>query len=305
MDIEDGVLRCPQCNWEIEDEAWGCYHCGFRDDMDDDESSDGIIWADYDESTGMSEYDDEDEVEDGFGDADDDFYEHDPLGHLNRDRPGEENSPPHLDDFASARDETLYSDYSGAYDSDEIGSLIEDDEAEEGRDGDEEIPDSQDEDYRPPFHGTDRPVPDSEDEDRHPRGDSVSDESTVVGGPGYSIRDLHDDVQTGPSDSEASSPYHDAHERTGDEEEEEEEDSQADDDEDPYEPAPQAARGNGWRAPRALGLPEDFALRSLDQFARTWEDDRDAGGASARGVSVSDDSDMSPPPHGRDVSEEL
>lgn len=62
----DGVDRCPQCNWEVEDGM--CAHCGFHfddlsvdydsdeltDSMDEDEELDGELEAEYDDDPALA-----------------------------------------------------------------------------------------------------------------------------------------------------------------------------------------------------------------------------------------------------------
>ncbi|KAL4873211.1 hypothetical protein BDV12DRAFT_98739 [Aspergillus spectabilis] len=66
VDLEDGVVRCPQCSWEMEETF--CGHCGFGHD---DDSMSGTDWrTDSEMNSDMTDdpYDDEDEeIEDGFG----------------------------------------------------------------------------------------------------------------------------------------------------------------------------------------------------------------------------------------------
>ncbi|KAL2833434.1 hypothetical protein BDW59DRAFT_156929 [Aspergillus cavernicola] len=75
-DLEDGVVRCPQCSWEL-DEA-GCVNCGYR--HDDDSMSDTDWRSDSEENSVMTDdpYDDVDvdvdvdldeDVDDGFARA--------------------------------------------------------------------------------------------------------------------------------------------------------------------------------------------------------------------------------------------
>lgn len=64
-DIEDNVLRCPLCSWELEEDST-CVQCGYRVTHED-----GDRWSDPEDNSEMSDYFDED-VEDAF-DAIDDF----------------------------------------------------------------------------------------------------------------------------------------------------------------------------------------------------------------------------------------
>ncbi|EAW10214.1 uncharacterized protein ACLA_046800 [Aspergillus clavatus NRRL 1] len=57
IDVEDGVVRCPRCSWELEDDA-GCAQCGYRqDDRSDTDASDSIEdWTDSEENSEMTDY---------------------------------------------------------------------------------------------------------------------------------------------------------------------------------------------------------------------------------------------------------
>ncbi|PKX93055.1 uncharacterized protein P174DRAFT_505087 [Aspergillus novofumigatus IBT 16806] len=67
IDVEDNVIRCPRCSWELEDDA-GCAQCGYlRDDQSVSDASDSVTgWTEEDENSEMTDYYD-DEVEVGFG----------------------------------------------------------------------------------------------------------------------------------------------------------------------------------------------------------------------------------------------
>lgn len=62
-DLEDDVLRCPECSWELEEGA--CLHCGYSLDEEDEdfdsmtapESRDGM--SEVDENSEMTDYDDD------------------------------------------------------------------------------------------------------------------------------------------------------------------------------------------------------------------------------------------------------
>lgn len=68
VDVDDGVVRCPGCAWELED-GEQCENCGWRyrpdEDRTDYSGTDDLSETDFD-----SMYDDE--AEDGFGGIDDD-----------------------------------------------------------------------------------------------------------------------------------------------------------------------------------------------------------------------------------------
>ncbi|KAF7160592.1 hypothetical protein CNMCM5623_006213 [Aspergillus felis] len=67
IDVEDNVIRCPRCSWELEDDA-GCAQCGYlRDDQSISDVSDSVTgWTEEEENSEMTDYYD-DEVEVGFG----------------------------------------------------------------------------------------------------------------------------------------------------------------------------------------------------------------------------------------------
>ncbi|OJJ71325.1 hypothetical protein ASPBRDRAFT_196836 [Aspergillus brasiliensis CBS 101740] len=69
VDLEDNVVRCPRCSWELEEDE-GCAQCGYRQDDESMTGSSG--WSESEENSEMTDYlEDDDEIEDGFGDADD------------------------------------------------------------------------------------------------------------------------------------------------------------------------------------------------------------------------------------------
>ncbi|KAL3259090.1 hypothetical protein ABHI18_005537 [Aspergillus niger] len=68
VDLEDNVVRCPRCSWELEEDE-GCAQCGYRQDDESVTGSSG--WSESDENSEMTDYlEDDDEIEDGFGAAD-------------------------------------------------------------------------------------------------------------------------------------------------------------------------------------------------------------------------------------------
>ncbi|PYI06605.1 hypothetical protein BO78DRAFT_407291 [Aspergillus sclerotiicarbonarius CBS 121057] len=68
VDLEDNVVRCPRCSWELEEDS-GCAQCGYR--QDDDSVTDSSGWSESEENSEMTDYLEDDELEDGFGDTDD------------------------------------------------------------------------------------------------------------------------------------------------------------------------------------------------------------------------------------------
>ncbi|KAJ1710974.1 hypothetical protein AFCA_005900 [Aspergillus flavus] len=77
VDLEDNVVRCPRCSWELEEDS-NCAQCGYRQDEESvtdtsdisDSDSTGSISTDSEENSEMTDYMD-DEFEDGFGELDD------------------------------------------------------------------------------------------------------------------------------------------------------------------------------------------------------------------------------------------
>lgn len=71
VDVDDGVMRCPQCNWELADDEV-CAGCGYEYHGE----SDGTDYTDEsDDFSGTENYDsiiDDEADEDGFGGIDDD-----------------------------------------------------------------------------------------------------------------------------------------------------------------------------------------------------------------------------------------
>lgn len=76
IDVEDHVVRCPACTWELERGEGGCARCGYRL-IDEDGSITGTSDAEgITDTEGNSEMTDwTDEFEDGFGDEDFDWNE--------------------------------------------------------------------------------------------------------------------------------------------------------------------------------------------------------------------------------------
>lgn len=291
IDLEDDVVRCPHCNWELEDGGTSCERCGFRDDSESVTATEsGAGWTDSEENSDMTDY--MDEVEDGFDDAGDDFHFHDfyglpfdfhPLDDLRgrnwyhdptRPRNGPYGLP--FSDTASTHDE---SEEDEDFEDDEMASFIDDDEHDDDQ---EESHDDGEQDY-----------------------DSQSDRSTVVGGPGYSLRDLHDDIQIGTDVSTSGASG--SHIESGGENSSEDDD---DDDEDPIRPPIVGNRRRGAQQPNrlgssnfrpALGLLDSIDLRSLNQHSfacgrenRNNQAIQTTGLSAQNAVQIDDDSDEGP-----------
>ncbi|KAL4944913.1 hypothetical protein BDV06DRAFT_186106 [Aspergillus oleicola] len=64
IDLEDGVVRCPHCSWELEEA--GCVNCGYR--HDDDSMSDTDYSEENSEMTDDPYAEGDEEIDDDFGD---------------------------------------------------------------------------------------------------------------------------------------------------------------------------------------------------------------------------------------------
>ncbi|KAL2867947.1 uncharacterized protein BJX67DRAFT_380504 [Aspergillus lucknowensis] len=306
IDLEDGVVRCPHCSWELDE--MGCVNCGFR--HDDDSMSD---WGgDSEENSEMTDdpYDDgDDDIEDGFGEAPGfdwgEWYDGLPLEALPPELrygpvPGVGRSGfPILPGAAALHDHS---------DLDSHGSTLEGDD-------DEEYDEEEDEDM------------DSFIDDGEPSEDYSSDSgrSTIVGHPDYSREELH-----AIFDDSASSGYSTAHSNvfdfsaapdSGDEENEntegdelevdyggefddEEEGNDDDDDEGPIRPTVTGTRRRistyqilsssspfrpSGEAPRTTGFNG-----GTRQATQRREQPPSAGSSATRAIAVDDDSDEGP-----------
>lgn len=66
VDLEDNVIRCPQCGWELEDDV-ECEHCGYIGDLDSDAGD--SQWSGTEENSEMADFLDE-EAQDDFDGTD-------------------------------------------------------------------------------------------------------------------------------------------------------------------------------------------------------------------------------------------
>ena len=157
VDLEDNVVRCPNCGWELEEDSC-CAQCGYSQDFDSANWTDGSgQWSEGEENSEMTDYDDDDAIEDGFGEINGYNW---PAGTYNL---------PPASGFA--RPETT------GWRSNPHTHTIEDSEGED----DEEDDYSEDEDM-------DSFIDDDEYEDGGQR-EYESEPSTVVGGADYSTQD--------------------------------------------------------------------------------------------------------------------
>ncbi|KAL4878515.1 hypothetical protein BJY04DRAFT_110144 [Aspergillus karnatakaensis] len=175
VDVDDGVVRCPQCAWEME-ETW-CGRCGFGHD---DDSMSGTDWrSDSEMNSEMTDdpYDEEDEeIEDGFGhpvgfDWGEWYDEHDGLP-LEALPPGFRHNPA----FGMMTGAPVFY---GDFDSHD--SHDEDENEDEDEDDDEDM---------------DSFIDDGEPSENFA---SESDRSTIVGHPGYSREELQALFEASPS----------------------------------------------------------------------------------------------------------
>lgn len=180
VDLEDNVVRCPRCSWELEEDS-NCAQCGYRQDNESVTDASDYL-SDSEENSEMTDYLDDD-LEDGFGDLDDidwnDFYDGVPLEALAFDLPHHlyglhRHHHHHLHPHPPAP--RPFSPRDGHRD--EASSATHDSEDEE-------------EDY-----SEDTDMDSFIDDDEHIDGedhyDSESDRSTVVGGPDFHIQDQYE-----------------------------------------------------------------------------------------------------------------
>lgn len=255
IDLEDGVVRCPQCSWELDEE--GCVNCGYRPD---DDSMSGTDWRSDSDNSEMTDdpYEDiDEEIEDGFGEPPGfdwtEWYDGMPLESLpadfryvaHRDRNGYGLMPGMIPGAFPL--EYPY----GPSDLDSHGShdSVHDEDDDEDEDEDEDMDSFIDDDEPTENYASD------------------SDRSTVVGHPEYSRAELHaifNNESPGSGYSTAHpSTYHlneapDSEDDEGsdttdgsdaegddDDENENEDDDDEDDDDEPIRPAAAISRRRG------------------------------------------------------------
>ncbi|KAE8351472.1 hypothetical protein BDV28DRAFT_137020 [Aspergillus coremiiformis] len=181
VDLEDNVVRCPRCSWELEEDS-NCAQCGYRHDVDSVTDTSDYL-SDSEENSEMTDYLDDD-LEDGFGDVDDvewnDFYDGIPIQALAFDLPHHlfnlhrhhnhthhhQNTPHQHPLFP--RDRHYEEGSSVTDDSEEEDDYLEDTDMDSFIDDDEHIDGGHD--Y-----------------------DSESDRSTVVGGPDFHTQDHYEE----------------------------------------------------------------------------------------------------------------
>ena len=275
LDLEDNVLRCPECSWELEDDE--CVHCGyFAGDFDDLESMSGTgsrVGSDLEENSVMTDYiDDEPE---GVFDPIDYTWNGTPIGAVtpamsrsyfaDQRHPYYPNIPPlELDEYDNEEDEDE-DDYSDDADMD---SFIDDDLIENEQDESE----------------------------------SESDHSTVVGAHESSTQDHHDDLQPGTQESTSqveddNSEYYSGEDlsqsETNEEDEVDEDEDQVDevdeedeeDEEDQIQP-PVTRRHQRYNN-NALGNPRPYYVTNPFLLAR--QPQSNPGSTSLNAINIDDD----------------
>ncbi|KAL2215606.1 RING finger domain protein [Thermoascus aurantiacus ATCC 26904] len=265
IDVEDNVTRCPVCSWELEDT--GCTHCGYNLEAET------VTGTETEENSEMTDY--TDEIDDGFGDIDDeawnDFYDGVPFEEL----------PFGLQQFHDTRHRRRNRFQNDTYEWQypPSASSVTHDDSEEEDDSDDD-----DDDSMASF------IDDDEEES-----DSGSDNSTVVGDHSYTTQDLDNE-----SESETSSDVSMSQDASDDSEEESSED------EEPIRPpVPSSSRRqqrqtNGQRgsASRSTNHQNNESSRAgnRDQNSRSGNRGRGnsngpAGSSANNAIPVEDDSD--------------
>ncbi|RHZ58848.1 uncharacterized protein CDV56_106996 [Aspergillus thermomutatus] len=127
IDVEDNVIRCPRCSWELEDDA-GCARCGYhRDDQSVTDASESVTgWTEEEENSEMTDYYD-DEVDVGFGGGYRNGWALDQLfHHLTPALRGQIQRLPSVD--SASLDYSEIDDYDGGEEDADMDSFIDDDE---------------------------------------------------------------------------------------------------------------------------------------------------------------------------------
>ncbi|PTU24943.1 hypothetical protein P175DRAFT_0498048 [Aspergillus ochraceoroseus IBT 24754] len=298
IDLEDNVVRCPRCSWELEDDS-GCMRCGYRHD---DESLTGTDWTESEENSEMTDDIDFDDVEDGFGEVDDldwnEFHDSVPF----------EAIPPELRRHFQFFHNGFGNPHGNGHYHHNISEWGDSIRGGEYYDDDDEEEDEEDEDM------------DSfiDDEDPSEDYDSDSDRSTIVGHAEYNGEDLHgifDDSASGYSTSQSHAygfgsvpDSEDMEDELEDEEGAEDEDEDDDEDEEPIRPpiagnrrriptyqitssSPVQVNGTAARNPPSINTNSRLSSRRVGANPR---DSLTAGSSALRAIAVEDDSDGSP-----------
>lgn len=292
VDLEDNVMRCPVCSWELEEDA-ACEQCGYR--QNDDSASDMSDYLSESElNSEMTDYMDDD-LEDGFGEMDDfawnGLYDGIPVEALSFDIPHQLYGLHRNQHHAAAPHRSAPFGYIPEHDHwprDSASSAIHDSEDDEDEEDEE-----------------DTDMDSFIDDDEHFGDyDSGSDRSTVVGGPDHGSQDHHDDSHTGTEGSVADT-YGELSELESEEDDEDEEDQ-------PVRPAAGAIRrrrvptiqilSSSPRRPSAHGatddmlqsIPTETLLDAVFRHSSRSQRSQSTGSSANNAISLDDDSDEGP-----------
>lgn len=275
IDVEDGVTRCPNCSWELEDDA--CMNCGYH--VDADETVTGT--TDSEENSEMTDYNED--MEDGFGDIDEDDtwnevydgvpFEQLPFGvqqfydPLRRMRHRYQNILPH-----DPHEWQFPHSSSPVHDSEDLEEEDDDDDEEDTSEVESE---SEDEDEEMDSFIVD-------DEELEDEEESSTDHSTVVGDHSYM---MHAEYETN-TDTETTSTSHHGREHSVSSELE---DSSSDEDEEPIR------RPAANRPQRRFHGPYPRAANHRNQRNNRGNASR-PGTSASNAIPIDDDSDGPVPP---------
>lgn len=288
VDLEDNVVRCPNCGWELEEDSC-CAQCGYSRDLDSANWTDGSgQWSEGEENSEMTDYDDDDAIEDGFGEIDGYDWPAGPYnlppasGFARPETTGWRSNPHTIEDSEGEEDEE--DDYS---EDEDMDSFIDDDEYADGE-----------------------------------QREYQSDPSTVVGGPDYSTQDrISSDAHFGMEDEATEEDREEAEREEGEGEveetdasddevhgldygDDENDEDDEDDDEDPIRPAVTGQRHH--RMPRPTGTlmmrasATPWAFNRGQSRATRFGDNREiprdqlstgTGSSAYNTIDISDDSD--------------
>ncbi|KAI9930906.1 hypothetical protein MW887_010557 [Aspergillus wentii] len=296
VDLEDDVVRCPHCSWELEDDS-GCAQCGYRQPPDSLAGTESGL-SESDENSEMTDYFD-DELDDGFAEIDEYAWQglqggippdHLPFGippqlyGLNR----RNFHPPFALPLANNPYEWQY----GGRSSPVIG--------------DSEIGDSEDEEEEEDYDDgeMDSFIDDDEHVDENDY-NSESDRSTVVGDNEYHERDYYHEPQhyrfdASQVDSDVPMSQQgdgsDDSEDVVEEDEDHDDDDDDDDDEEPIRPAVNGPRYNTQRfGPQ--GNPSGFRptlhsrMINRSRTENPLQTPRSVGSSANNAISLDDDDD--------------
>ncbi|KAL3468343.1 hypothetical protein BJX64DRAFT_2716 [Aspergillus heterothallicus] len=311
IDLEDGVVRCPHCSWELDET--GCVNCGYRHD---DDSMSGTDWrSDSEENSEMTDpYDEADEeIDDAFGEAPgfdyDEWFDRVPLELAPQFFPGRlaglgRNGFPIMPGTAPMRNHLEYDSYDSVHD----GDYDDEEDEEEDEDMDSFIDDGEpSEDY-----GSDSDRSTVVGHDTHFNREQL--QAMLDGSPSSGYSTAHSNVydftavldgESIESDSDSGSDSEGEDEHSIDEENgydydnHDDEDEEEEEEEEPIRPA---VAGNRRRIPtyhilssssplRSNGVtPRNTGLNGVDaHVARHREQPPSAGLSATSAIAVDDD----------------